>query len=193
MKKSYLVLRILKNTKEKYDDYKLKINDLDHKIIGEGVKEIPSYKCAMPFDELKALRDQFWQSKFVIREICKTDAASAVELLEATGLVCKDNLWTIFELNDPDIIYNVPNFCVANPVFREILINWKRMILTVKVKIYQSLTNPETIINTHTHTFVKDLKVTFAEKENYPLDKYKLRLFYSGKRHLIIICCLITI
>lgn len=169
-------------------------NALDGRMIGEGVKEIPSYKCIIPFDELKALREKFWKSKLdskrgrwkVLKEICETDAASAVKLLEAAGLVCKDNLCTILELDDPDIIYNVPNFCVADPVFER---NYEELEKNtalgqskdISIICYCSLTNTEIVIDTNTHTTGKVFKELFSVKASYPLDKYKLRLFYSGQ------------
>lgn len=29
-------------------------------MIGEGVKQIPAYKCNMPYDELQKFREEFW-------------------------------------------------------------------------------------------------------------------------------------
>jgi hypothetical protein len=49
-------------------------------MIGEGVKQIPSYKCNLPFDQLEKLREEFWQTKknqriwLVLKTCCETDA-----------------------------------------------------------------------------------------------------------------------
>lgn len=49
-------------------------------MIGEGVKQIPSYKCTLPYDQLQKLRDDFWLSKknnrvwLVLKTCCETDA-----------------------------------------------------------------------------------------------------------------------
>lgn len=49
-------------------------------MIGEGVKQIPSYKCNLPFDQLEKLREEFWLSKkhqriwLVLKTCCQTDA-----------------------------------------------------------------------------------------------------------------------
>ena len=54
-------------------------------MIGEGIKQIPSYKCPIPFDELQRLRENFWKEKIghsrrwrAIREICESDAGNFI-------------------------------------------------------------------------------------------------------------------
>lgn len=33
-------------------------------MIGKGLKQIPSYKCTVPYNELNRMREDFWSSKF---------------------------------------------------------------------------------------------------------------------------------
>ena len=32
-------------------------------MIGEGIKQIPAYKCKIPYDQLNELKEKFWNSK----------------------------------------------------------------------------------------------------------------------------------
>ena len=93
-------------------------------MIGEGVKQIPSYVCKMPYDKLNELREQFWNSRKkyrrvwkAIREICESDSDTAVILLEAAEMACKDDLRQIIVLQNPEYIFRVPNYCICDPVF----------------------------------------------------------------------------
>ena len=53
---------------------------IGYKFIGEGIKKIPAYKCDLAYDQLEALRKEFWDSKkrdrvwLVLESCCKTDA-----------------------------------------------------------------------------------------------------------------------
>lgn len=161
-------------------------------MIDEGIKQIPSYKCTIPFDELKELREKFWQSKIkqhrrwkAIREICEADAPTAVQLLEAAGFACKDNLRLIMEIENFDIVYKVPNFCIADPVFeRDYNIFLNKDNYTTKdlnIVLYSSITNKETKLTVNNKMSGRELKEIFAKEENVLLDKYSIRLFYSGQ------------
>lgn len=51
----------------------------DGRVIGEGIKEIPAYKCNLAYDELDKLRAEFWATKTsrvwaVLKTCCETDA-----------------------------------------------------------------------------------------------------------------------
>lgn len=162
-------------------------------MIDEGIKQIPSYKCPIPFDELKELRERFWQSKIktnrrwkAIREICESDALTAVQLLEAAGFVCKENLKQIMEIENFDVIYRVPNFCIADPVFERdynALVANKDNYETrdITIVLYSSMTNKETKLTVSNKMKGKELKEVFSKAENFPLNKYWIRLFYSGQ------------
>ncbi len=52
----------------------------DGRMIGEGVLQIPSYKCTLAFDSLNELREEFWTGKrhshvwLILKSCCETDA-----------------------------------------------------------------------------------------------------------------------
>ena len=84
-------------------------------MIGKGLKQIPSYKCTVPYNELNRMREDFWSSKFfltrkwrAIQTICNSDADIVENLLEAAGLSC--------EKDNPSVVYKVPNYCITDPV-----------------------------------------------------------------------------
>ena len=51
-------------------------------MIGEGIKQIPSYKCTLPYDKLQELRNEFWSTRknsrvwLVLKTCCETDACN---------------------------------------------------------------------------------------------------------------------
>ena len=162
-------------------------------MIGEGLKRIPSYKCTLPYDELNTLRENFWSSKFfltrkwrVIQQICNADADIVENLLEAAGLSCEKDLRVITETDNPSVIYKVPNFCITDPVI-------ERDYQTIKEK-YEGVESEPLIIKCFCFTNLKEIqmevtnrttgkevKEKFAKKENFPLEKFSIRLFYSGQ------------
>ena len=165
-------------------------------MIGEGIKQIPSYKCTKKFDELNKIREEFWNSKKtnrgiwkVIRECCETDAGTAVMLLEAAGLACNGSLREVFSLSDPEYIFRVPNFCICDPIFErdyEALekeaIGLKEKKLTVvcfylaKMKDYK--------LECTNKTTVKELKEKFSKKAKLPLSEYSIRFLFKGQELL---------
>jgi hypothetical protein len=66
-------LKILRNTKV----YNLYYNQ-DGRTFGEGIKQIPGYKCNLPYDALEKLRTEFWENKrtrpwLVLKTCCEAD------------------------------------------------------------------------------------------------------------------------
>ena len=162
-------------------------------MIGEGIKQIPSYKCTIPFDKLNELREAFWNEKFkisrrwkAIREICESDAASATQLIEAAGFFCQQDLRVIAEMENPSIIYKVPNYCITDPVFErdyQTIEEKDEAIETVPltIKCYCFTNLKESKMQVTNRTTGKEIKEKFSVQENFPLDKYNIRLFYTGQ------------
>lgn len=162
-------------------------------MIGEGIKKIPSYICTVPFDKLNELRDTFWKEKFkisrrwkAIREICESDAASAAQLLEVAGFFCQNDLRVISEMENPSITYKIPNYCITDPVFErdyKVLEQEDQALenvnLTIKCFCFTNL--KEIKLDVTNKTTGKEVKEMFSQQENFPLDKYKIRLFYTGQ------------
>ena len=160
-------------------------------MIGEGVKQIPAYKCQIPFDSLNNLREEFWKEKIkknrrwrAIREICESDAATAAQLLEVAGFCCKDNLKTILEIENPEIVYKVPNYCITDPVFERDYEHFQNVnVEKVNIHLFCWIVNDSKELNFQVFntTTGKEVKELIAKEENKPLDQYKIRLFFSGQ------------
>lgn len=171
-------------------------------MIGEGIKQIPAYKCALAYDELENLRKDFWATKkgrvwMVLKTCCEADArkknkinhklVSAKEFLNAEELQCVgNNMKCVIALSNPDHFYNIPNFCLVDPVYekdfspsKNIESKIKEMTITVIVcYIFKCEENSITLSN---KSKGKDLKKMYSELKNLPLDKYRLRLLFKGQ------------
>ena len=163
------------------------------KFIGYGIKQIPSYKCLIPYDKLYELREEFWKEKIsknkrwkAIREICESDPDSAVQLMEIAGFYCIDNIRTIYEIENPKNSYKIPNFCINDPIFErnyEIFEEKKETIENIPIIIFCFITNDikEIKLNVFNKSSGKEIKELLSKELNKPLENYKFRLFFSGQ------------
>ena len=163
------------------------------KFIGYGIKQIPSYKCLIPYDKLYELREEFWKEKIsknkrwkAIREICESDPDSAVQLMEIAGFYCIDNIRTIYEIENPKNSYKIPNFCINDPIFErnyEIFEEKKDSIENIPIIIFCFITNDikEIKLNVFNKSSGKEVKELLSKELNKPLENYKFRLFFSGQ------------
>ena len=163
------------------------------KFIGYGIKQIPSYKCLIPYDKLYELREEFWKEKIsknkrwkAIREICESDPDSAVQLMEIAGFYCIDNIRTIYEIENPKNSYKIPNFCINDPVFErnyDIYEEKKNTIENIPIIIFCFITNDikEIKLNVFNKSSGKEVKELLSKELNKPLGNYKFRLFFSGQ------------
>ena len=170
---------------------------IDGKTIGEGVKQIPSYKCKIPYDKLNELREKFWKSRKknkriwkAIRECCESDANTAVILLEAAEMACVNgDLRQVIVLTSPDYIYKVPNYCVCDPIFERDYDKIKEKnkdIESVKIKIvlFYLAKNKNIKLHVTNKTHVKKVKEAFAKKTEIDIKKHKIRLLFRGQELL---------
>ena len=166
-------------------------------MIGEGIKQIPSYKCKIPFDQLNELKEKFWNSRKknkriwkVIRECCESDAGTAVILLEAAEMACSHNdLREVIVLSNPDYIFKVPNYCVCDPVFERDYEEIKKNEIEIEDKqiniiLYYLDENKDININTSNKAQVKKIKEAFAQKMNIDLNNHRIRLLFRGQELL---------
>ena len=166
-------------------------------MIGEGIKQIPSYVCKMPYDKLNELREKFWKSKKkdkriwkAIRECCESDANTAVILLEAAEMACvNSDLRKVMLLSNPDYVYKVPNFCVCDPIFERDYDKIKennKDIESVKIKIvlYYLAKNKNIKLHVTNKTNIKKVKEAFAKKMEIDLKTHKIRLLFRGQELL---------
>ena len=163
------------------------------KFLGYGIKQIPSYKCLIPYDKLYELREEFWKEKIsknkrwkAIREICESDPDSAVQLMEIAGFYCIDNIRTIYEIENPKNSYKIPNFCINEPVFErnyDIYEEKKNTIENIPIIIFCFITNDikEIKLNVFNKSSGKEIKELLSKELNKPLENYKFRLFFSGQ------------
>jgi hypothetical protein len=92
----------------------------------------------------------------------------------------------VININNPDIIYNVPNFCICDPVHEKDFTEFEKAEDQIKEKNFQIIicyvfNNKETKINVTNKTTGKELKELYAQNENISLDKFRLRLLYKGQ------------
>ena len=160
-------------------------------------KEIPSYKCKIPYDQLNQLREKFWNSRKnnkrvwkAIRECCESDANTAVILLEAAEMACvHSDLRQVIVLTKPDYIFKVPNYCVCDPIFERDYAQIKEKnkdVESVKIKIilYYLAKNKNIKLHVTNKTHVKKVKEAFAKKMDIDLKTHKIRLLFRGQELL---------
>ena len=198
MKKNSKILKKQEVSKINIKNY---INNIiiikDGKTIGEGIKQIPSYVCKIPYDKLNQLREKFWNSKHknkrawkAIRECCESDANTAVILLEAAEMACvKNDLRQVIVLTNPDYVYRVPNYCVCDPVFERDYDQIKEKnkdieSQKIKITLYYLAKNKNVKLHVTNKTHVKKVKEAFAKKMEIDLKTHKIRLLFRGQELL---------
>ena len=166
-------------------------------MIGEGIKQIPSYKCTIPYDKLQKLRAEFWASKTknksvwkVIRECCETDSDTAIILLDAAEMECIDgNLRKVILSDTPEFIYKVPNFCITDPLFERDYESLKQEFknkkeVKIKVVCYYLEKNKNITLDVTSKTPVKTVKKMFADAIGVNFGEVKIRFLFRGQELL---------
>ena len=166
-------------------------------MIGEGIKQIPAYKCEIPYDKLNELKEKFWKSRVkykrvwkAIRECCESDSETAILLLEAAEMACVHNdLREVIVLQNPDYVFKVPNYCVCDPVFERDYTKIKEdkkdtEEVEIKIILYYLAQNKNINLKVTNKTNVKKVKEDFASKMNIDLNTHKIRLLFRGQELL---------
>ena len=94
-------------------------------MIGEGIKQIPAYKCTLPYDKLIKERNLFWSKRKkykvlwdVLKECCEADSDTALILLQAANMSCVEgDLRKVIFNGKNEYIFKIPNYCICDPVF----------------------------------------------------------------------------
>jgi hypothetical protein len=93
---------------------------------------------------------------------------------------------TVISLNNPEQIYNVPNFCICDPIYEKDFTmfesnsdNFKQKYLTITL-IYV-FDNTQHTFEVSNKIYGKELKALYADATNKPLNKYRLRLLLKGQ------------
>ena len=166
-------------------------------MIGEGIKQIPAYKCDIPYDKLNELKEKFWNSRVkyrrvwrAIRECCESDQGTAVILLEAAEMACvHGDLREVIVLQNPDYVFKVPNYCVCDPVFERDYTQIKEKNKDIEEKnidviMYYLAENKNINLQVTNKTAVKKVKEEFAKKANIDLNTHRIRLLFRGQELL---------
>lgn len=95
------------------------------------------------------------------------------------------NLRKVYFMSNPDYIFNIPNFCISDPLFERDYDELKNKYNKIEEKdinviLYYLAKNKNVSIETTNKTLVKDIKKKFAEKFGIDLEKFKIRLIYRG-------------
>ncbi len=105
----------------------------------------------------------------------------------AEGLQCLGpNIRCVIETSNPDVIYNVPNFCICDPVHeKDFTIYQKKDINPAKVNINVIILyvfeNKETKMSVSNMTSGSELKQLYAEISALSLKQFRLRMLYQGQ------------
>lgn len=89
-------------------------------------------------------------------------------------------------LSNPDIIYNIPNFCIVDPLYEKDYSEAKKaegkvMEKPVKVILCNIFKNEEKMFQVSNKIKGSDLKGLYANATEISLDKYRIRLLYKGQ------------
>lgn len=110
--------------------------------------------------------------------------SSLENLLEAARLSCEKDLRVITETDNPSVIYKIPNFCITDPaverdyqMIKEKYEGVESEPLTIKCFCFTNL--KEIQMEVTNRTTGKEVKEKFAKEENFPLEKFSIRLFFG--------------
>ncbi len=133
-----------------YKDYE----EYESEVCGDGIKRIKAYKCNLLINELHAIRLEFWSNilfnislfifidskkenkRFwqIIQRACETDSETAEIILNHAGLVCLDGNMKCLVDTASGCVFNIPNFCINDPLFKkELLIDEQVLEQTLNV------------------------------------------------------------
>jgi hypothetical protein len=148
------------------------------------------------------VRKEFWENKrtrtwLVLKTCCEADACnfnfkilylvSAQQFLNEEDLRCLGtNMRCIVCVSNPDIIYNIPNFCIVDPIFEKDFItpkNKEDKIIDKNITIFLNyvFNNEEYSFSVSHKIKGKELKELYSETAKKPLTNYRIRLLFKGQ------------
>ena len=99
---------------------------------------------------------------------------------------CLDgNLKQVYLKSNPNLIFQVPNFCICDPIYERDYDIMKKKYKnkeekTITVALYYVEKNKNIKIQTTDKTEVKAIKEIFASKSDINISEYNIRLFFKG-------------
>lgn len=162
--------------------------------LGIGVKKILNYRCPLTYDELENLRIKFWSSRdktdvvwSVLQMCCEVGGDEAEKILQIHNQkVVEKDMKRTYNLFHPNYIYQIPNYCIADPVFVKDFNAYEKIYDTTDDNILNlnlfyfndNKTYPLRITNKCTGF---DLKRKFAKMMKINLQMNKLRVVCRGQ------------
>jgi len=162
--------------------------------IGEGIFKIHNYKCPLAIDKLESLRDQFWLTRNqadknwkILKSCMNLDEKEAKDILEKNDMICVQNtIQNTYNKLQPNYIYHIPNFVIADPVYEREYINFEEVydsiedtIFNIKLRyIAQGLTYDVKIRNKDTGFDIKHKFIKLSKIDNR---LFSIRVFYGGQ------------
>lgn len=167
------------------------------RFVGKGIKRIPNYICILPYDKLDILREQFWMTRNksdfiweILQECCEIDEIQAEQLLKTNNIVCLEgDLRETYSKEQPNFVYHIPNFCVADPFFEKNFEEYEKIYdevddMNIKVNILYQNENKRYAMKIRNKCTGFDFKHKFAKMIKLDKKCHSLRLFYRGQEIL---------
>lgn len=121
-----------------------------------------------------------WQ---ILKNVCETDNLTAQHLLSSANLVALDGCLKCVVDPYTGIIYNIPNYCITDPVYKkqfnkEILLKEEQIINIQLIHVFNNTFHDLKVSNKITGLELKEL---FCKLENLEMKQYKIRLLAKGQ------------
>ena len=117
-----------------------------------------------------------------MKNACETDAATAEHLISAASLVLLDGKLKCVVDPYTGEIYNIPNFCISDPVYKKII--KKDTVVEeklIKIQLIHVFKNVSHSIETSNKSFGKDIMKIFCDLEKVEFEKHQIRLLCKGQ------------
>ena len=161
----------------------------ENKYVGKGLKKMKGYISNIPEEELKKKREAFWGTRVegnkqtwnFLKEICEMPPGEETNLeamLQAYDLTPYNNCINV-SYDALGGLYEIPNYCIHDPMIYDIPENNKVKPKEKKIK-FKARNGAKFIkLKCSNYSSVEKIKITIAKKAGSTSDK--IRLFFSGK------------
>ena len=115
-----------------------------------------------------------------MKNACETDATTAEHLISAAGLVLLDEKLKCVVDPYTGEVYNIPNFCITDPVTKKIVktdIEEKK----IKIQLIHVFKNLSHFIQISNKSFGKDIMKIFCDLEKVEFKGHQIRLLCKGQ------------
>ena len=161
----------------------------ENKYVGKGLKKMKGYISNIPEEELKRKREAFWGTRVegnkqtwnFLKEICEMPPGEETNLeamLQAYDLTPYNNCINV-SYDALGGLYEIPNYCIHDPMIYDIPENNKVKPKEKKIK-FKARNGAKFIkLKCSNYSSVEKIKIKIAKKAGSTSDK--IRLFFSGK------------